>query len=97
MKVRDSPAERRFELSIAGSDEPAVAYCQVEGDRLTLTHTDVPQPFAGRGIGSELARGVFDGIRASGRKAVLRCRRWAEIKTGGPIVSVFAMLNLLNC
>jgi predicted GNAT family acetyltransferase len=73
-KVRDNPAEHRFELSIDGSDEPAVAYYQVEGDRLTLTHTEVPQSFAGRGIGSELARGVFESIRASGRKAVLRCR-----------------------
>ncbi|MCW4460843.1 N-acetyltransferase [Sphingomonas sp. BT-65] len=73
-KVRDNPAEHRFELAIEGSDEPAVAYYQVDGDRLTLTHTEVPQAFAGRGIGSELARGVFDAIRASGRKAVLRCR-----------------------
>jgi len=72
-KVRDNPAEHRFELAIDGSDEPALAYYQVDGDRLTLTHTEVPQPFSGRGIGSELARGVFDAIRASGRKAVLRC------------------------
>lgn len=73
-KVRDNPVEHRFELAIDGSDEPAVAYYQVEGDRLTLTHTEVSQPFSGRGIGSELARGVFDAIRASSRKAVLRCR-----------------------
>lgn len=73
-KVRDNPAEHRYELAIEGSDELAVAYYQIEGDRVTLTHTEVPQPFAGRGIGSELARGVFDAIRASGRKAVLRCR-----------------------
>ncbi len=72
-KVRDNPAEHRFELMIDGSDEPAVAYYQVDGDRLTLTHTEVPQPFSGRGVGSELARGIFDAIRASGRKAVLRC------------------------
>jgi predicted GNAT family acetyltransferase len=71
--VRDNPAEHRFELAIEGSDEPAAAYYQIEGDRLTLTHTEVPQPFSGLGIGSELARGVFDAIRASGRKAILRC------------------------
>ena len=53
--VRDNPAEHRFELVIEGSDEPAAAYYQFEGD------------------GSELARGVFDAIRASGRKAILRC------------------------
>jgi predicted GNAT family acetyltransferase len=27
----------------------------------------------GQGIGSQLARGVFDAIGATGRKAVLRC------------------------
>jgi predicted GNAT family acetyltransferase len=72
-KVRDNPAGHRFEPSIDGSDEPAIAYYQVEGDRLMLTHTEVPQFFAGRGIGSELARGVFEAIRESRRKAVLRC------------------------
>lgn len=71
--VRDNPAEHRFELAIEGSEEPAAAYYQIDGDQVTLTHTEVPQPFSGLGIGSELARGVFDAIRASGRKAVLRC------------------------
>ncbi|MAM38286.1 GNAT family N-acetyltransferase [uncultured Sphingobium sp.] len=71
--IRNNPAKHRFELAIEGSEEPAAAYYQIEGDRLTLTHTEVPQPFSGLGIGSELARGVFDVIRASGRKAILRC------------------------
>lgn len=71
--VRDNPTHHRFELAIDGSEELAEAYYRIEGDRLVLTHTIVPQIFAGQGIGSRLARGVFDAIRASGRKAVLRC------------------------
>lgn len=73
-EVRDNPAEHRFELAIDGSDEIAAAYYRIdEHDRIVLTHTIVPQAFSGQGIGSRLARGVFDAIRAGRRKAVLRC------------------------
>jgi predicted GNAT family acetyltransferase len=71
--IRDNPAQHRFELAIDGSEELAEAYYRIEGDQVVLTHTIVPQRFSGQGIGSRLARGVFDAIRASGRKAVLRC------------------------
>ena len=73
-EVTDNLAEHRFELAIDGSDEVAAAYYQIdEHGRVVLTHTSVPQAFAGQGIGSRLARGVFDAVRAGGRKAVLRC------------------------
>lgn len=72
--VIENPAENRFELPIAGSDGAiAAAYYRMEDDRLVLIHTEVPYEFSGQGIGSHLARGVFDALRASGRKAVLRC------------------------
>ncbi|MDI4239364.1 GNAT family N-acetyltransferase [Bradyrhizobium sp. Arg237L] len=71
--VRDNPAEHRFELAIDGSREIAAIYYRNEGDRLILTHTEVPQQFSGRGFGSQLARGVFGTLRASGRKAILIC------------------------
>lgn len=71
--VDDNAAERRFELAIEGSQEIAAAYYRLQGEKLTLTHTIVPERFSGQGIGSKLARGVFDLLRASGRKAVLRC------------------------
>jgi predicted GNAT family acetyltransferase len=33
----------------------------------------VPQRYTGQGIGSRLAKGVFDAIRADGGKVVLKC------------------------
>ncbi len=45
----------------------------MDGERLILTHTIVPEKFSGQGIGSRLARGVFDALRAGKRTAVLRC------------------------
>ena len=69
--VVDRPDQNRFELAIG--DELALAYYRIEGDRIVLTHTEVPQALSGQGVGSRLAKGVFERIRASGRKVVPRC------------------------
>lgn len=71
MDVVEKPGENRFELSLDGGTA-LVAY-QRDGNRLVLLHTEVPSEFSGQGIGSRLAKGVLDQIRASGRKAVIRC------------------------
>jgi uncharacterized protein len=72
--VIDNLAQHRFELPIDGSDgDIAAAYYRIEDGRFILIHTEVPYQFTGQGIGSQLARGVFDAIRASGGKVVLRC------------------------
>ncbi|MCP3402142.1 MULTISPECIES: GNAT family N-acetyltransferase [unclassified Bradyrhizobium] len=71
--VRDNVAEHRFELAIDGSGELAAAYYRPKGDRIVLTHTEVPERFAGHGVASELARGVFEALRRAGRKAILVC------------------------
>lgn len=69
--VVDRPDRNRFELAIAG--ELALAYYRLESDRFVLTHTEVPQALSGQGVGSRLAKGVFEQLRASGRKVVPRC------------------------
>lgn len=71
-EVRDNPEEHRFELPITG-DAMAAAYYRLDDGRVVLTHTEVPFEFSGQGIASRLAAGVFELIRASGRKAVLKC------------------------
>ena len=62
----------RFELKLA-DDAIAAAYYRVDGNRLVLTHTEVPSEYGGQGVATRLATEVFEQIRASGRKAVLRC------------------------
>jgi predicted GNAT family acetyltransferase len=71
--VVDNPAQHRFEIALSGDDIAAAYYRIDETGRVVLTHTEVPSEYSGRGIGSRLARGTFDAIRASGRKAVLVC------------------------
>ena len=70
-EVIDRPEKHRFELPVA--DDVAVAYYEREGERITLTHTEVPERLSGQGIGSRLARGVFEELRASGGRVVAKC------------------------
>jgi predicted GNAT family acetyltransferase len=70
--VIDCPDKSRFELPL-DDGEIAVAYYRLDGSRIVLTHTEVPPRFSGQGVGSRLAKGVFDAIRASGRNVVTEC------------------------
>jgi predicted GNAT family acetyltransferase len=72
VEVRENVAQHRFELPIAG-EALAVAYYTIEDGRVVLTHTEVPAAFSGQGIASRLAHGVFELLRRTGRKAVLKC------------------------
>ena len=71
-KVQENKQLHRFELPIS-QGLVAAAYYRVEGNRIVLFHTEVPPQFVGRGIASRLAQGIFDLLRASGRKAILKC------------------------
>ena len=70
-QVIDNPAENRFDLALP--EGTASAAYKVDGERIVLIHTEGPQALSGQGVGSRLAHGVFELIRASGRKVVLRC------------------------
>lgn len=71
MTVVDNREQQRFELAHEGSVAFS-AYQRAPG-RITITHTEVPEVFRGKGIGSALARGALDLVRASGDKLVARC------------------------
>lgn len=71
-RVTENALQDRFELPIA-DEALAAAYYRVEDGRVVLIHTEVPAEFSGQGIASELARGTFELLRKSGRKAILRC------------------------
>lgn len=71
-EVRDNPDQRRFERPIQ-DDAVAAAYYRDEGGRLVFIHTEVPFEYSGRGIATALARGTFDLLRQTGRKAAVQC------------------------
>jgi uncharacterized protein len=69
--ITDNLAEHRFELATAS--EPAAVYYRLEGDTVVLTHTEVPYEHAGQGLGTALAKGVFELMRRSGTRVQVRC------------------------
>jgi uncharacterized protein len=72
IEVRENARQHRFELPISG-DAVALAYYTIQDGRVVLTQTEVPTEFSGQGIASRLARGIFELLRRSGRKAILKC------------------------
>ena len=69
--VIDNPAEQRFEL--AEGHGTAVASYRIEGDRISFTHTVVPEEMEGQGVGSRLVRAALDQVRERGLKVVPLC------------------------
>jgi glutathione S-transferase len=71
-KVRENPQQHRFERAIHDG-AIAAAYYRTEDGKLVFIHTEVPAEFSSQGIATELARGTFELLRQSGRKATLTC------------------------
>jgi predicted GNAT family acetyltransferase len=70
--VRDSPADRRYEIV----DEDRVlgfAAYQKTDELVVFTHTEVEPALAGRGIGSQLVRGALDHVRTLGLSVLPVC------------------------
>ena len=69
--VTDNREASRFELR-AGDGLGVLDYTR-EGDRLYLTHTEVPPAVEGRGLGSALARAALEQARVQGLHVVPWC------------------------
>jgi predicted GNAT family acetyltransferase len=70
--VERNAAVRRYELQVDG-ETALVQYRDEDDGTVRLLHTEVPKALGGRGIGSVLAKGVLDVIRAEGRRVVPEC------------------------
>lgn len=69
--IIDNRARNRYELTADGLTA-YVDYVRGPG-AITFTHTIVPTPLGGRGIGSKLARHALDEARRNGEKVVAQC------------------------
>ncbi|MFZ3358474.1 MAG: GNAT family N-acetyltransferase [Xanthobacteraceae bacterium] len=69
--VRDNTTLSRFELESDGVI--AYAHYQVEGDVITVMHTETTEAARGRGLASQLVAGALGAIRARGLKVIPRC------------------------
>jgi len=69
--IRDNTALSRFELD-AGGVTAFMTY-RLAGNVMTLAHTETPVAARGRGIASQLVKGVLNEMRRRGLKIVPRC------------------------
>jgi predicted GNAT family acetyltransferase len=70
--VNDNWDRSRYEISLDGKLAGFVAYSR-QDDTITLIHTEIDDAFEGHGLGSKLARGALDDIRARGLRVVPKC------------------------
>jgi hypothetical protein len=72
IRVVDDPHELRYEVWVDGTRAGFIAY-RIELGVIVLVHTDVDPAFEGHGLGSALAVGALDDIRARGMHVVPLC------------------------
>ena len=70
-EVVNNETERCFEVQVDG--RLAVSHYRRRGDKIFLTHTEVPPEIEGRGVANSLARAALEFARAEGLRVVPRC------------------------
>ena len=69
--VTNNEEAGRYEISLDG--ELAIAEYRPVGNALLFSHTEVPEAFEGRGVGSALVRGALDDARSRGLLVIPMC------------------------
>jgi len=81
VEVTKNEDEKRYEARVDG-ELAGSAYYDAADDLIVFTHTEVDDAYEGKGVGSALAKGALDDVRADGsRKVVARCsfiKSWIE-------------------
>lgn len=67
----DNTEKKRYEFRI-GSHTPVIEYIKAK-DKIYLTHTEVPNELAGKGIGTALVKQVLEDIKEKGLTLVPLC------------------------
>ena len=72
ISVHDVPERSRYEVTVDGQLAGHADYHD-DGDVRVFVHTEVDDAYEGQGVGSALAKGALEDVRASGRTLVPRC------------------------
>lgn len=72
LTVEDNPAEHRYEARLGDRIVGISVYRVIRG-RVVFLHTEVDEAMEGRGIGSRLASGALDDVRARGLRVTAKC------------------------
>ena len=69
--VTHDPIARRFSVEVEGQVSELIY--RLAGSMMRITHTGVPEPVAGRGIGAALMRAALEAAREAGWRVVPAC------------------------
>lgn len=72
VEVVDNTTDRQFELALEG-DIALIAYRLVADNVYALDHTEVPESFEGKGVGSALVEKTLKLIESCGGKIIPYC------------------------
>lgn len=72
VEIVPNPAQDRFEIHVDGQKAGQAEYVR-RGDLVIFTHTEIDDAYGGQGLGSQLARGALDAVRAAGDPIVPLC------------------------
>jgi predicted GNAT family acetyltransferase len=72
VSVIDNPKAHRYEIWFDGAQAGFARYRLEDGVTVFL-HTEIDPAFEGHGLGSRLASGALDDVRAHGRSVVALC------------------------
>jgi uncharacterized protein len=70
-KLINDEAKKQYEFHIDG-DLARIEYIKAQG-QIFLTHTEVPEKFEGKGVGSALIKQVLEDIQQKGLQLVPLC------------------------
>lgn len=69
--IANNPDRNRFEAEVNGGT--AILEYRLDGDAIAFTHTEVPEPARGRGVGTALARTALDYAEEHGLRVLPQC------------------------
>jgi predicted GNAT family acetyltransferase len=73
VEVVDNPNKSRYEVKVDGRVAGFTRYRQTGTGVIDFFHTEVDPEFEGRGLGSLLAAGALDDVRAKGGRVMASC------------------------
>jgi hypothetical protein len=78
--VVHNPDQSRYEIHVDGAVAGFTQYRERDGV-IDFIHTEIDDAYEGQGLGSQLARGALDMVRAEGRRVIATCpfiRGWIQ-------------------
>ena len=68
----DNEARKQYEIHV-DNYIPRIEYIKAKGDKIYLTHTEVPPQLEGKGIGNALVKQVLEDIKIKGLTLMPLC------------------------